>query len=86
MPKLGARDQSYGNATQGDYEPYAQFEVQVGSAAQESYVKYLSNGTTLLAAEPGMEGGYYDGGDGYSGGGDRGTGSQVGNQIGKNAN
>ena len=58
-----------------DYLPYAQFETKVGVGGQDSYVRFLSNGTDMVKAEAGLNSGTYDGTDGYSGGGGVGIGS-----------
>ena len=49
--------------------PYRQFSATVGSAQEESQLTDAADGSVLLTASPGGDGGGYDGAAGYSGGG-----------------
>jgi len=49
--------------------PYKQFSATVGSAQQESQLTDAADGSVLLTANPGGDGGTFEGAAGYSGGG-----------------
>ena len=49
--------------------PYRQLSAKVGAAQQESQLTDEADGSVLLTANAGEDGGSYDGADGYSGGG-----------------
>ena len=52
-------------------QPYMRFEARVGSAAEASEVTDKSDGSSVIRALPGGNGGSSDGAAGYSGGGAR---------------